>query len=116
MAVNNSESTAWFDRALNALPGGVSSPVRAFRAVGGAPLFVDHAKGAHFEDLDGTRYLDFVCSWGPLILGHAHPGVLEAVQRAARDAGFGVIGLVDHDVLLSGAEAVLDRGVAAILT
>ena len=72
-----------FARAQAVLPGGVSSPVRAFRAVGGTPLFVREAKGATFVDENGTRYLDFVQSWGPLILGHAHPEILSAVQDAA---------------------------------
>ncbi len=72
-----------FARAQAALPGGVSSPVRAFRAVGGTPLFVREAEGATFTDENGVRYLDFVQSWGPLILGHAHPEILSAVQEAA---------------------------------
>jgi glutamate-1-semialdehyde 2,1-aminomutase len=72
-----------FERALRALPGGVSSPVRAFRAVGGTPRFVASASGATVVDEDGRSYLDFVGSWGPLILGHAHPEVVEAVRDAA---------------------------------
>ncbi|MGH7338588.1 MAG: glutamate-1-semialdehyde 2,1-aminomutase, partial [Myxococcota bacterium] len=72
-----------FERARRVLPGGVNSPVRAFRAVGGAPLFVRGAAGAEIEDEDGRRYLDFVASWGPLILGHAHPEVLAAIAAAA---------------------------------
>jgi len=64
------------------IPGGVNSPVRAFRAVGGTPLFFVSGRGAHLTDADGRRYLDLVCSWGPLILGHAHPAVVEAVTRA----------------------------------
>ena len=83
MAVDRPQSEAWFDRAQCALPGGVSSPVRAFQAVGGAPLFIANASGSHFTDLDGDRYLDFVGSWGPLILGHAHEEVLTAVHEAA---------------------------------
>jgi glutamate-1-semialdehyde 2,1-aminomutase len=75
----------WWERARRAMPGGVSSPVRAFRAVGGEPPVIARALGAELEDVDGKRYLDLVCSWGPLILGHAHPGVLAAVERAARD-------------------------------
>ncbi|MCH7666255.1 MAG: glutamate-1-semialdehyde 2,1-aminomutase [Acidobacteria bacterium] len=74
-----------FERALQVLASGVNSPVRAFRAVGGTPLFVRSGKGAYIEDEDGRRYLDFVSSWGPLILGHAHPDVVEAVSRAASD-------------------------------
>ncbi len=71
-----------FERALRTLPGGVSSPVRAFGAVGGAPRFITKAKGAGFEDAEGNRYLDFVLSWGPLILGHAHEEVVAAVREA----------------------------------
>ncbi len=71
-----------FDRAQAVLPGGVNSPVRAFRAVGGTPFFVASAAGCRLTDVDGTSYVDYVCSWGPLILGHAHPAVLEAVRRA----------------------------------
>ena len=72
-----------FDRALKVLPGGVNSPVRAFRAVGGTPLVVESASGSRLTSVDGREYLDFVCSWGPLILGHAHPQVIEAVTEAA---------------------------------
>jgi len=72
-----------FDRAKQVLPGGVNSPVRAFRAVGGTPFFVSHGHGASLADVDGHEYLDYVCSWGALILGHAHPAVLEAVRKAA---------------------------------
>ena len=77
------QSRALFERARRVIPGGVNSPVRAFRAVGGTPLFVARGEGAQFEDVDGRRYLDFVGSWGPLILGHAHPEVLAAVAAAA---------------------------------
>jgi len=76
-------SSELFDRAKRVLPGGVNSPVRAFRAVGGTPFFVARAKGARLFDADGKSYLDYVCSWGPLILGHAHPAVLDAVRDAA---------------------------------
>jgi glutamate-1-semialdehyde 2,1-aminomutase len=73
-----------YERATRAIPGGVNSPVRAFRAVGGSPLFFVSGNGAHLTDADGRRYLDLVCSWGPLILGHAHPVVVESVARACR--------------------------------
>ena len=79
-----SRSAELFDRARAVLPGGVNSPVRAFRAVGGMPFFVAHAQGARLTDVDGKTYLDYVCSWGPLILGHAHPAVLEAIRTAAQ--------------------------------
>lgn len=77
-------SAAWFERARRRIPGGVNSPVRAFRAVGGTPVVIQRAAGAEVEDVDGNRYLDFVCSWGPLILGHAHPEVVAAVTEAAQ--------------------------------
>ncbi len=73
-----------FRRAQDVIPGGVNSPVRAFRAVGGTPLFLARGAGAEIEDADGRRYLDFVGSWGPLILGHAHPEVVDAVTAAAQ--------------------------------
>ncbi len=76
-------SAELFDRAKAVLPGGVNSPVRAFRAVGGTPFFVAQAHGACLTDVDGATYLDYVCSWGPLILGHAHPAVLDAIRHAA---------------------------------
>lgn len=72
-----------FARAQKVMPGGVNSPVRAFRAVGGQPVFIERGEGAYIFDADGNRYIDFVCSWGPLILGHAHPDVVRAVQEAA---------------------------------
>jgi glutamate-1-semialdehyde 2,1-aminomutase len=72
-----------FDRACRVIPGGVNSPVRAFRAVGGSPVFIDRAEGAHLFGADGRRYLDYVGSWGPMILGHAHAGVIAAIQSAA---------------------------------
>ncbi|MDB5084857.1 MAG: hemL, partial [Bacilli bacterium] len=78
-----SKSGQEYARAKKVIPGGVNSPVRAFRAVGGDPVFVKSGSGAYFEDIDGNRYLDYVLSWGPLILGHAHPEVVAAVKRAA---------------------------------
>jgi glutamate-1-semialdehyde 2,1-aminomutase len=74
-----------FERAKAVIPGGVNSPVRAFRAVGGTPRFVTRAEGAYFWDANGKRYIDYIGSWGPMILGHGHPAVLEAVQKAAVD-------------------------------
>jgi glutamate-1-semialdehyde 2,1-aminomutase len=73
-----------FSRAQSIIPGGVNSPVRAFRSVGRAPIFIKKAKGAYVWDEDGNRYLDYIGSWGPMILGHAHPKVVAAIQRAAR--------------------------------
>src|ERR1700691_4265904 len=86
-------------RAEKFLPGGVDSPVRAFRAVGGDPLFVERAEGAYLVDADGNRYLDFFGSWGPMILGHAFPPVVEAIERAARhSASFGASTAAEADV------------------
>src|SRR5207302_5745982 len=79
-----------FQRASRVIPGGVNSPARAFGAVGGDPLFIARGEGPYLYDIDGHRYLDYVGSWGPLILGHAHPRVVEAVAAAMRDgASFG---------------------------
>ncbi len=77
------DSEAWFRRAQGVIPGGVNSPVRAFRAVGGTPVFIERAEGALLTAAGGRRYLDYVGSWGPMILGHAHPEVVEAVRSAA---------------------------------
>lgn len=86
-------SRAWMERARRVIPGGVSSPVRAYRAVGGTPLVFRSASGAEIEDVDGRRYVDFVNSWGPLILGHAHPAVRAAIANAAeRGTTFGAPG------------------------
>ncbi len=84
------KSSEWFRRAQASLPGGVNSPVRAFKAVGGEPVFIDHAQGATLYDVDGNAYIDYVCSWGSLILGHAHPDVVTAVNQAtARGTSYG---------------------------
>src|SRR5262249_53340419 len=71
-------------RAERVIPGGVNSPVRAFRSVGGKPVFVARAEGAYLYGADGTKYTDYVGSWGPMILGHAHPAIIEAIATAAR--------------------------------
>jgi glutamate-1-semialdehyde 2,1-aminomutase len=78
-----STNAALFERAQRVIPGGVNSPVRAFRAVGGTPRFIARAQGAYLWDAEGKRYIDYIGSWGPMILGHGHPAVLDAVQRAA---------------------------------
>jgi glutamate-1-semialdehyde 2,1-aminomutase len=89
--MTHDRSHALFERALARLPGGVNSPVRAFRSVGGEPFFAASAAGAYLTDVDGNRYVDYVGSWGPMIAGHAHPHVLEAVARTMRDGlSFGV--------------------------
>src|ERR1700761_2240773 len=80
---NDATSRALFERASRLIPGGVNSPVRAFRAVGGDPIFIARAEGAHVYGANGARYLDYVGSWGPMILGHAHPDVVAAVCAAA---------------------------------
>jgi glutamate-1-semialdehyde 2,1-aminomutase len=80
--MNTSRSQTLFAAAQKVIPGGVNSPVRAFRAVGGQPLFIERGQGPYLFDADGNRYVDYVMSWGPLILGHAHPGVAEALKRA----------------------------------
>jgi glutamate-1-semialdehyde 2,1-aminomutase len=77
------QSSALFERAKQLIPGGVNSPVRAFRGVGGTPLFIKSAKGATITDADGREYIDYVGSWGPMILGHARPEVIDAIQNAA---------------------------------
>ena len=81
--MNIQKSIELFQQAQQLLPGGVDSPVRAFKAVGGQPLFIDRGEGPYLYDVDGNRYIDYVLSWGPLITGHAHPKVVEAVQQAA---------------------------------
>ncbi|MGH8149465.1 MAG: glutamate-1-semialdehyde 2,1-aminomutase [Steroidobacteraceae bacterium] len=84
ITMQHPRSTELYERAQRVIPGGVSSPVRAFRAVGGTPLFIERGEGPYLFDADGSRYLDFVGSWGPLILGHAHPEVIRAVSEASR--------------------------------
>src|SRR5688572_10848672 len=81
--MNINKSISLFQEAQEILPGGVNSPVRAFRAVGGQPLFIDCGEGPYLYDVDGNRYIDYVLSWGPLITGHAHPNVIKAIQEAA---------------------------------
>ncbi|HOX01708.1 MAG TPA: glutamate-1-semialdehyde 2,1-aminomutase [Candidatus Paceibacterota bacterium] len=89
--ISRARSEALFAEALERIPGGVNSPVRAFRAVGGQPFFVDRARGARVWDVDGREYIDYVCTWGPAILGHAHPGIIRAIQQAAEHGtSFGI--------------------------
>lgn len=83
-------SSRLFEESQRYIPGGVNSPVRSFKAVGRCPIFIERGRGSHIWDVDGNEYIDYVCSWGPLILGHAHPAVVEAiVQAAVRGASFG---------------------------
>ncbi len=79
----SSRNEELFLRAQLRIPAGVNSPVRAFRAVGGTPVFFERASGAYLWDADGKRYIDYVGSWGPMVAGHTHPAVVEAVQAAA---------------------------------
>jgi glutamate-1-semialdehyde 2,1-aminomutase len=89
--IQRAKSEQLFAEALKYIPGGVNSPVRAFRAVGGQPFFVNKAKGAHVWDVDGNEYVDYVGTWGPAILGHAHPKIIKAVQQAAENGtSFGI--------------------------
>jgi glutamate-1-semialdehyde 2,1-aminomutase len=91
MMMSRKKSEELFARALKYIPGGVNSPVRAFRAVGGQPFFVNRAKGARVWDVDGNEYVDYVGTWGPAILGHAHPKIIQAVQTAAElGTSFGI--------------------------
>ncbi len=93
-----------FERARAVIPGGVNSPVRAFKAVGGTPRFITRAQGAYFWDADDKRYIDYIGSWGPMILGHGHPAVVEAVQRAVTE-GFSFGAPTEREIEL--AEAIL---------
>jgi len=95
-----------YRKAQQLMPAGVNSPVRAFRAVGGDPLFIQKAQGAHLWDADGNRYIDYVGSWGPMILGHRHPKVMEAIERAlARGTSFGA----PTDLEIELAQLIVDR-------
>ena len=104
MTPNTDHNTALFERARKVIPGGVNSPVRAFKAVGGTPRFIKHAHGAYMWDVNDQRYIDYIGSWGPMILGHGHPAVLEAVQKAALD-GFSFGAPTEREVEL--AEEIL---------
>ena len=99
-ALTHTRNEALFARAKKLIPGGVNSPVRAFKAVGGTPRFVQRAQGAYFWDADGARYIDYIGSWGPMILGHGHPAVLEAVHKAMLD-GFSFGAPTEREVELA---------------
>lgn len=93
------QSETLFERAQRVIPGGVNSPVRAFKGVGGTPRFIDRAAGAYIWDADGQRYIDYVGSWGPMILGHAHPEVIEAVRdQAGRGLSYGAPTALECDL------------------
>jgi glutamate-1-semialdehyde 2,1-aminomutase len=107
--LDTTQSERLFSRAQQVIPGGVNSPVRAFRAVGREPLFIRSAAGAHITDADGNTYIDYVGSWGPMILGHAHPVVIEAIREAAaRGTSIGAFPSIERVRLTSsGTEAAM---------
>ena len=100
MTPNTDRNEQLFERAKQLIPGGVNSPVRAFRAVGGTPRFVARAQGAYFWDANGKRHIDYIGSWGPMILGHGHPAVVEAVQKAVLE-GFSFGAPTEREVELA---------------
>ncbi len=104
MSTERATNAQLFERAQRVIPGGVNSPVRAFKAVGGTPRFISRAEGAYIFDAEGKRYIDYIGSWGPMILGHGHPAVLEAVQKAAMD-GFSFGAPTEREIEL--AEEIL---------
>jgi len=106
MTQNTDRNQQLFERAQRVIPGGVNSPVRAFRAVGGTPRFVQRARGAYFWDANGRRHIDYIGSWGPMILGHGHPAVVEAVQQAVTE-GFSYGAPTEREIEL--AQALIDR-------
>ena len=123
--MERSESARWFGRARASIPGGVNSPVRAFGSVGGDPVTFASGSGAWLTDVDGNRYVDLVCSWGPMILGHAHPAVVEAVTAVvARSSSFGAPTTVETELAeeilarVGGAERVrfVSSGTEAVMT
>jgi glutamate-1-semialdehyde 2,1-aminomutase len=104
---------ALFERAQRVIPGGVNSPVRAFRAVGGTPRFIKRAEGPYIFDAEGKRYTDYIGSWGPMILGHGHPAVVDAVQRALLD-GFSFGAPTEREIELAEAIIALVPGVEQV--
>ncbi len=113
MTPNTDRNQQLFERARRIIPGGVNSPVRAFRAVGGTPRFVQRAQGPFFWDADGRRYIDYIGSWGPMILGHGHPAVVEAVQRAVQD-GFSFGAPTEREIELAEAIAAVMPGLEMV--
>jgi glutamate-1-semialdehyde 2,1-aminomutase len=103
--LNTSQSEKLFARAQTLIPGGVNSPVRAFRSVGGAPRFIERGEGAYIWDADGNRYTDYVLSWGPLVLGHAHPAVVTALREAiTRGTSYGAPTALENEL----AQLIID--------
>jgi glutamate-1-semialdehyde 2,1-aminomutase len=106
MQMNTGKSAELFEKAKTLFPGGVNSPVRAFKSVGGHPLFFEHGEGAYVWDEDGNKFLDFCCSWGPLILGHAHPRIVKAIQdTVAKGTSFGAPTRLENEL----AELILSH-------
>ncbi len=100
-------SSALFEEAQKVIPGGVNSPVRAFKAVGGTPIFVEKAEGAYLYDVDGNRLIDYINSWGPMILGHAHPPVVNAViEKAQKGTSFGMPTEIETEIAALAVEMV----------
>lgn len=97
--MNHNNSIKAFQQARQLIPGGVNSPVRAFKSVQADPVFIQSAKGSRIRDIDGNEYMDFVASWGPLILGHAHPQIIEAIQQAAeKGTSYGAPTLIENEM------------------
>ena len=89
--MNYKRSSLLFENAKRFIPGGVNSPVRAFKSVGGSPIFIDKAKGSYLYDVEGNRYIDYISSWGPMILGHAFKPILDAIKRRLeKGTSFGI--------------------------
>src|SRR4051812_36187978 len=106
-AMKHLHSHVIFERAKQLMPGGVNSPARAFGGVGGEPVIIERGEGAYLIDVDGNRYIDYVGSWGPLIFGHAHPAVVDAVERAARrGTSFGAPTAAENELAELVIEAV----------
>jgi glutamate-1-semialdehyde 2,1-aminomutase len=104
-SLNTTKSEEIFAAAQKLMPGGVSSPVRAFKSVGGQPIVFDHVKGAYAWDVDGNRYIDYIGTWGPAICGHAHPDVLKALHEALeKGTSFGAPSSLENVL----AEMVID--------
>ncbi len=110
---SNTTNEALFERACRVIPGGVNSPVRAFRAVGGTPRFIRRGQGAYMWDAEGQRYIDYIGSWGPMILGHGHPAVLAAVQQAAAE-GFSFGAPTEREIELAETIIALVPGIEQI--
>ncbi len=105
--MKRAQSESLFQEAQKVIPGGVNSPVRAFKAVGGNPLFIAKAKGPRITDVDGNEFIDYVSSWGPLIFGHAHPRIVDAVSRQAQlGTSFGAPTEVETELAQRVVEAV----------